>query len=139
MTTIGPTLIIKGDVTSDEDITIHGKLVGKLRMQSGAVLIAPHAKVEATAEGANLTIHGTFSGEIAATERVELRNTANVEGKIVSPAVVLQDGAVFNGSIHVERRANTGLRASITGASQDRQPPAAAAKTVKDTVAAKVT
>jgi cytoskeletal protein CcmA (bactofilin family) len=137
MTTIGPTLVIKGDVTSDEDITIHGKLVGKLQMKGGTVLVAPHAKVEATAEGAKLTIHGAFSGEIAATERVELRETANVEGKIVSPAVVLQDGAMFNGSIHVERRANAGLRASIAGAAQNRQPAAATAEAVKEAVTAK--
>jgi cytoskeletal protein CcmA (bactofilin family) len=108
MTTIGPTLIIKGALTSEEDITIHGKLVGDLLMQKGTVMIAPHANVEATAAGAKLTIHGTFSGEIAATERIELTQTANVQGKIVSPAVVVQDGAVFNGSIHVERRASAG-------------------------------
>jgi cytoskeletal protein CcmA (bactofilin family) len=119
MTTIGPTLIITGDVTSQEDITIHGKVVGKLQMQGGAVLIAPHAHVEAEAKGAKLTVHGNFSGDIAATERVELTNTAKVQGKIVSPAVVIQDGAVFNGSIEVERRTNTQLRATIAGRGQE--------------------
>jgi cytoskeletal protein CcmA (bactofilin family) len=118
MTTIGPSLIIKGDVTSDEDITIHGKVVGTLSMQGGTLLIAPHATVEAEAEGAKLIIHGKFSGQIGATERVELTNTANVQGKIVAPAVILQDGAVFNGTIHVERRANTGLRETIAGTAQ---------------------
>jgi cytoskeletal protein CcmA (bactofilin family) len=138
MTTIGPTLVIKGDVTSSEDITIHGKLVGKLQMQGGAVVIAPHANVEATAKGAHITVHGAFSGDIAATERVELRDTATVEGKIVSPAVVLHDGAVFNGSIHVERRVNSGLRARIEGASNERQPAAATARSTQETVTAKV-
>ena len=128
MTTIGPTLIIKGDVTSDEDITIHGKVVGKLLMQGGTVMVAPHGNVEATAEGAKLTIHGRFSGAIAATERVEFTNTANVQGKVVSPTVVLQDGAVFNGSIHVERRVNTTLRATITSAAH-----AATAEPIQET------
>ena len=138
MTTIGPTLIIKGDVTSNEDITIHGTLVGTLKMQGGAVMVAPHGKVEAVAEGANLTIHGEFTGDIKATERVELTNRANVEGKIVSPVVVLQDGAVFNGKIHVERRVNTGLRDKIAGTSQDRLPKAEAKRAVEEAVVAKV-
>ena len=141
MTTIGPTLIIKGDVTSDEDIIIHGRLVGKLLMQRGAVMIAPHANVEASAEGATLTIQGTFSGDIAVTERVELTNTANVQGKIVSPAVVLHDGAVFNGSIQIERRVNHSLRATIAtiaGASDDPHSPAATAGPLQAAVVAKV-
>ena len=123
MTTIGPSLIIKGDVTSQEDITIHGKVVGKVSMQGGALLIAPHATVQAEAQGAQLTVHGTFLGDIAASERVELTPTAKMDGNIVSPSVVLKDGAVFNGKIVVERRANANLRATIAGA-----PAGAAAK-----------
>ena len=138
MTNIGPTLIIKGDVTSDEDITIHGTLVGTLLMQDGALMVAPHGKVEAVAEGAKLTIHGTFSGDITATERVELTNRANVQGNIVSPVVVMQDGAVFNGSIQVDRRVNSGLRNTIAGASQGHQPKAASKRATEDAVVAKV-
>lgn len=138
MTTIGPTLIIKGDVTSKEDITIHGTLVGTLQMDGGAVMVAPHGRVEAVAEGAKLTIHGEFTGDIKATERVELTNRANVEGKIVSPVVVLQDGAVFNGSIHVERRVNTGLREKMAGTPQERQPKADTKRAVEEAVVAKV-
>jgi cytoskeletal protein CcmA (bactofilin family) len=115
MTTIGPSLFIKGDVTSQEDITIHGKIVGTVSMQSGALLIAPHATVEATAQGAQMTVHGNFAGEIAASERVELTPTAKMNGNIVSPSVVLKDGAIFNGNIVVERRTNAGLRAAISG------------------------
>lgn len=137
MTTIGPTLIIKGDVTSKEDITIHGTLIGTLQMDSGAVVVGPHGKVEAVAEGAKLTIHGEFTGDIKATERVELTNRANVEGNIVSPVVVLQDGAVFNGSIHVERRVNAGLREKIAGASQDQQPNAETKRAVEEAAVAR--
>jgi hypothetical protein len=69
---------------------------------------------------------------------VELTNRANVQGKIVSPVVVIQDVAIFNGSIAVERRVNTGLRDSISGASQERQPTAASKKAVEEAVVAKV-
>ena len=113
MTTIGASLIINGEVTSHEDITIHGKLAGRISMAEGALLIAPSANVEAEALVSRLTIHGAFAGDIAATERVELTPTATMRGTLASPAVVLQDGATFNGSIAVERRTNESLRATI--------------------------
>jgi cytoskeletal protein CcmA (bactofilin family) len=104
MTTIGSSLTITGEVTSHEDVTIHGTVNGKISMQGGSLLVAPTAKVEAEAQVSRLTIHGTFSGDVAATERVELTTTAQVTGTLLAPAVVLQDGAVFNGMIEVNGR-----------------------------------
>jgi cytoskeletal protein CcmA (bactofilin family) len=104
MTTIGASLTITGEVTSHEDVTIHGTLNGKISMASGSLLVAPSANVQAEAQVSQLTIHGTFSGDVAATERVELTRTAQVNGTLLAPAVVLQDGAVFNGMIEVNGR-----------------------------------
>jgi cytoskeletal protein CcmA (bactofilin family) len=104
MTTIGASLIINGQITSKEDVTIHGTLNGTISMESGALLIAPTAKVEADAQVSKLTIHGTFSGDVAAEERVELTSTSNVNGTLIAPAVILQDGAVFNGTIEADGR-----------------------------------
>ena len=104
MTTIGASLTITGEVTSHEDVTIHGTVNGRISMASGSLMVAPSAKVEAEAQVSRLTIHGTFSGDVAATERVELTNTAQVSGTLLAPAVVLQDGALFNGMIEVNGR-----------------------------------
>ena len=101
MTTIGASLTITGEVTSQEDMTIHGRVNGKISMQGGSLLIAERANVEAEAQVSRVTIHGTFAGDVAALERVELTTTANVSGTLIAPAVVLQDGAVFNGMIEV--------------------------------------
>lgn len=104
MTIIGASLTIKGDVTSNEDVTVHGKLHGKITMTSGSLLVAEQASVEADAAVSRVKIEGTFTGDVAAKERVELSQTAVVNGTIVAPAVVLQDGAVFNGMIEVNRK-----------------------------------
>jgi len=74
MTTIGASLIINGQVTSREDITIHG----------------------------------TMAGDIAADERVELTDTASVSGTLLAPAVVMKEGAFFNGAIAVDRNPKKG-------------------------------
>lgn len=104
MTTIGASLTITGEITSNEDVTIHGTLNGKISMQGGALLVAPTANVSAEAKGSRVTIHGAFSGDVTAAERVELSSTANVTGTVMAPNVILQDGAVFNGMMEVAGR-----------------------------------
>jgi cytoskeletal protein CcmA (bactofilin family) len=49
-----------------------------------------------------LTIHGTMAGDIAAAERVELTDTAAVSGTLLSPAVIMREGAFFNGAMVVD-------------------------------------
>jgi cytoskeletal protein CcmA (bactofilin family) len=102
MTTIGVSLVINGQVTSREDITIHGRVKGEISMEAGALLVAPTAKVDARVRATRLTIHGTVAGDIAAAERVELTDTASVSGTLLSPKVVMRDGAFFNGAIAVD-------------------------------------
>ena len=103
MTTIGISLVINGQVTSREDITIHGRVKGEISMEAGALLVAPTANVDARVRATRLTIHGTVAGDIAAAERVELTDTASVSGTLLSPAVVMREGALFNGAIAVDR------------------------------------
>jgi cytoskeletal protein CcmA (bactofilin family) len=104
MTTIGASLVITGQVTSREDMTVHGKVKGQISMAEGGLLVGPSGTVEADVHVPRATIHGTFSGDIAAAERVELTPTARARGTVVSPSVLLQEGAVFNGAIAVERQ-----------------------------------
>jgi cytoskeletal protein CcmA (bactofilin family) len=107
MTTIGPSLNITGEITSQEDMTIHGKVNGKISVQGAALLIAESANVQAEAQVSRVTIHGTYAGDVTAVERVELTKTANVNGTLIAPAVVIHDGAVFNGMIEVNGRNKT--------------------------------
>jgi cytoskeletal protein CcmA (bactofilin family) len=115
MTTIGPSLTITGDVTSQEDMTVHGKVNGQITMQQGALVVAPTGTAEANVQGSKITVHGKVAGDIAATEKVELTETANVTGTITAPSLVLQDGAMFNGIIDMsgKKAARTGKPAEV--------------------------
>jgi cytoskeletal protein CcmA (bactofilin family) len=104
MTTIGTSLVITGEVTSKEDITIHGQVKGQISMLEGALLVAPTARIEADIDVSRVTIHGNMSGKVAAGERVELTPSATVKGTLIAPAVILREGATFNGKIQVERK-----------------------------------
>jgi cytoskeletal protein CcmA (bactofilin family) len=103
MTTIGASLLITGEITSHEDITVHGRVKGQIRMMEGSLLVAPTAGVDADIEGAQVTIHGTLAGNVVAAERIELTPTADVSGTLTTCAIVMHDGATFNGLIDVDR------------------------------------
>ncbi len=103
MTTIGPSLIITGEITCREDITIHGRVKGQVRMDAGAMVVAPTGNVEANVQGTRVTVHGTVAGDVAAAERIELTPTANVTGTLTVPSIVLHDGATFNGVVDMDK------------------------------------
>lgn len=103
MTTIGASVKITGEVQSHEDVTIHGTVKGKVTMTGGALLVSAGATVEADAQGSHVQVHGGFVGDITASARVELSSTAQMTGTLIAPAVVIHDGAVFNGAIEVTR------------------------------------
>jgi cytoskeletal protein CcmA (bactofilin family) len=124
MTTIGPSLVITGEMTSQEDITVHGRVNGQIQMDGGVLLVAPTGHVDADVQGEQVTIHGTLAGNILATGRVELTATADVTGTLTTPAVVLREGATFNGTIEVDRKALSG---KARGASMPAQAAAPAA------------
>jgi cytoskeletal protein CcmA (bactofilin family) len=105
MTTIGPSLLITGDLTSQEDVTIHGRVDGHIRMREGSLVVAPKAHVEGDAHGARITIHGTLVGNVTSTDRIELTATADVRGTLAGPVILVQDGALFNGRIEMQRPA----------------------------------
>ena len=104
MTTLGPSLTITGDITSQEDMTVHGTVKGTITMQQGALVIAPSGKAEANVQGSIVTVHGTASGDLNATTKLELMDTAHVSGTITATSLVLRDGAVFNGIIDMSTK-----------------------------------
>lgn len=113
MTTIGTSLVITGEVTSKEDITVHGQVKGQISIVEGSLMVAPTAHLEADVHVPTVTVHGTVSGNVAAAERVELSPTATVKGTLVAPAVILRDGATFNGKIQVERKGASRSNAKV--------------------------
>ena len=104
MTTIGRTISITGDVTSDEDLQIDGRVHGHITVRDAALTISGTAHVEATVRGARIQVLGTVRGALTATVRIELTASADVIGSLSADHVVLGDGARFQGQIDMDRR-----------------------------------
>ena len=104
MTTIGPTIVISGELTSGEDITVQGRVNGQLHVRDAQLTIADQAAVRADVRGARVLVQGQVKGSIVASERIELTQGAQVEGSLSANRVVLVDGTRFNGRIDMGQR-----------------------------------
>jgi len=77
---------------------VDGHLSGRVSSTSGTLIVGANGKVDANIEVAVAVIHGTINGDIIATQRLELGRAAKVHGNIQTPSLIIEQGAVFEGS-----------------------------------------
>ena len=108
MATIGKTIQIRGDVTGAEDLVIEGEVEGTVKVLEHQVVIASGGAVRGDLHVASVQINGRLKGNVFATERVELGESAAGEGNIAAPRVAMADGGTFNGSIDTTGKPGSG-------------------------------
>ncbi len=104
MTTIGHSISINGEVSSDESLRVDGQVRGQILMREAELTIGQSARVEAEVRATRVLVLGTVRGNIAASTRVELGASSNVTGDITADTVVLAEGARFQGRVDMDRR-----------------------------------
>lgn len=97
--TIGSSITIRGDVTGDEDLLIQGRVDGSIDLKQHSVTVGQEGQVKANISGRVIAIEGRVEGNLKAEEQVILRSSAFVQGDIVAPRVVLENGARFRGGV----------------------------------------
>ena len=96
---IGPTVTIKGNLTSEEDLMIEGRLEGKIEVRQHSVTIGKKGQIKADIYGKVITVEGNVEGNLYGEEQLIVRHSGTVRGNIVAPRVVLEDGSNFKGNI----------------------------------------
>lgn len=100
---IGKTLFIKGEVLSDEEVLVEGKIEGKVNVKN-KVIIGKNGLVNAEIEAREVIIKGTVNGNVKGSYKVEIVPDGTLNGNIVSQRVVLAEGAIFKGNIDMTPR-----------------------------------
>lgn len=109
---LGPTLKFKGELSSGEDLVIHGQVEGTLG-PAPKVTIGPEAQVKAGVNADVIVIEGRVEGDVKANVSIAVRAKANVRGNLEAPKINIAEGALLNGSIKMEpRRAESGASPS---------------------------
>jgi cytoskeletal protein CcmA (bactofilin family) len=121
---IGKSVVIKGELTGSEDLTIEGHVEGKIELRQNVLTIGPNGKIKAQVFAKSVIILGEVTGNVTASEKVDLRDNGSVDGDIASPRVAIAEGAHFRGSIDMQRAGAGGGKAE-TKSAPAAQPSAA--------------
>ena len=102
---IGKSVVIKGELSGSEDLTIEGQVDGKIELKEHALTIGPNGKIKAQVFAKSVIVLGEVNGNVTATDKVDIRDGGSVDGDIVSPRVAIAEGAHFRGSVDMQRKA----------------------------------
>jgi cytoskeletal protein CcmA (bactofilin family) len=102
---IGKSVVVKGQLSGSEDLTIEGKVEGQIELRNNVLTIGQNGRIKAEVVAKSVVIEGHVQGNVTATERVDLRETGSVEGDVTSPRVSIADGAHFRGNIDMKQQA----------------------------------
>jgi cytoskeletal protein CcmA (bactofilin family) len=96
---IGQGVVVEGRITSAQDLRIDGKVDGTIEVGDYGLIIGASAAIKADLIARSVLISGTVTGNVTASDRVDVHPTGSVEGDITTPRLVLADGAVVKGNV----------------------------------------
>src|SRR5215207_10027052 len=95
---VGGGTVVTGEANFKAMMRVDGHLSGRVSSSSGTLIVGTNGKVDANIEVAVAVIHGTINGDIIATQRLELGRAAKVNGNIQTPSLIIEQGAMFEGT-----------------------------------------
>jgi cytoskeletal protein CcmA (bactofilin family) len=99
-TILGPDASFKGELSFEKGMRLHGKLEGKVNTP-GRLHIAKEAKMQADVDAGAITVEGDVHGNLSASDRIELKQSARYEGDLRSSRLVVDEGAILVGHVTV--------------------------------------
>ncbi len=95
---------IKGEISGNTDVMIHGEVEGQLTLDSG-VVVGNGGKVTGQIEAREVMVAGEVNGDIRARDRIEVQQSGRIEGDVVAPRVAINAGAFFKGKVEMTAKA----------------------------------
>lgn len=114
---IGKSVVIKGELNGSEDLTIEGRVEGTIDLRENVLTIGPNGKIKAQVYAKSVIVLGAVTGNITASEKIDIRDGGTVEGDLVSPRVGISEGAHFRGTVDMQKKATQAQR---PGSAQDK-------------------
>lgn len=100
---LGSTITIKGEISSDEDLEIDGKVEGPISLRGHRLTVGRNAQLKTEITAREVIVYGNVSGNLHARDRVEIKKDGQVVGDITTSRISIEDGAYFKGRIEIDR------------------------------------
>ena len=101
-TVIGKSVIIRGGLSGNEDLFIDGDVEGTVALPESRLTIGPNARVKADVSAREVVIFGHLTGNVQATGRVDLRQSALVNGDILAGRLSIEESAILTGRVELK-------------------------------------
>jgi cytoskeletal protein CcmA (bactofilin family) len=115
---IGKSVVIKGELNGSEDLTIEGHVEGTIQLRDHVLTIGPNGRIKAQVFAKSVIVLGEVTGNVTASDKVDIRDNGSVDGDIVSPRVAIAEGAHFRGSVDMQRKGGAPSQPKPAGAPQ---------------------
>ena len=117
---VGSGTVVTGEANFKAMMRVDGHLSGRINSTSGTLIVGANGKVDANIEVAVAVVHGTVNGDIIATQRLELGRAAKLNGNIQTASLMIEPGALFEGSCKMIKMATGSAKGKSNG--RDEQP-----------------
>ena len=101
---IGKSVVIKGELNGSEDLTVEGHVEGTIQLRDHVLTIGPNGRIKAQVFAKAVIVLGEVTGNVTASDKVDIRDNGSVDGDIISPRVAIAEGAHFRGSVDMQRK-----------------------------------
>jgi cytoskeletal protein CcmA (bactofilin family) len=125
-TVIGKSVVIRGELSGNEDLYIDGDIEGTITLPESRLTIGQNAQIRANISVRDVIIFGHLTGNIQASGRVDLRQSAFVKGDILAGRLSIEESAVLTGSVELKVPPETHPKPSTPASSADVVVPAEA-------------
>jgi cytoskeletal protein CcmA (bactofilin family) len=102
---IGKSVVIKGELNGSEDLTVEGYVEGRVELRDHVLTVGPNGRIKAEVFAKAVIVLGEITGNVTASEKVDIREKGSVDGDIISPRVAIAEGSHFRGSVDMQRAA----------------------------------
>ena len=106
---------IKGELNGTEDLFVDGNVDGKISLGNGTLTVGPNATVRAEVSARELVVRGRVEGKLTANEKIQIWNTARVQGDMKAVRISIEEGAELHGKLEAGRPGGSGIASGSTG------------------------
>ncbi len=109
---LGPGLVIKGEISGNEDLWLESKVEGSISIGGFRLTIGQSSAVDGEVVAREVVVAGKVTGDISARDRLEVKKGSTVIGDLATARILIEDGAYLKGAVEIDR-SNTRVGADL--------------------------
>jgi cytoskeletal protein CcmA (bactofilin family) len=99
---LGPSIEVKGRISGEEDLQVDGKVEGPVALAGQRLTVGRTGQLSSEVTAREVVVYGKVTGNLRASDRVEIKKDGSVTGDIITARISIEDGAYFKGRIEID-------------------------------------